>query len=132
MLRKTLTASLLAAAALAPAAAQAADGSAAHTARLGGQPTMFQLDAHHATLEFAADRLPRTATGAVDARVQFSGGQRVAALKPVGRHGTDIRYRATVTSTANLRVGAKYTVRIKLAGSPVVTRLVKLHAPKGY
>ena len=132
MLRKTLTASLLAAAALTPAAAQAADGSAAHTARLGGQPTMFQVDAHHATLEFAADRLPRTATGAVDARMQFAGGQRVSALKPVGRHGTDIRYRATVTSTYDLRVGAKYTVRIRLAASPAVSRLVKLHAPKGY
>jgi hypothetical protein len=93
---------------------------------------MFQVDAHHATLEFAADRLPRTATGAVDARMQFAGGQRVSALKPVGRHGTDIRYRATVTSTSDLRVGAKYTVRIRLAGAPVVSRLVKLHAPKGY
>jgi len=93
---------------------------------------MFQVDAHHATLEFAADRLPRTATGAVDARVQFAGGQRVSALKPVGRHGTDIRYRATVTSTSDLRVGAKYTVRIRLAGAPAVSRLVKLHAPKGY
>ena len=60
------------------------------------------------------------------------GGQRVSALKPVGRHGADIRYRATVTSTSDLRVGAKYTVRIALAGSPAVTRLVKLHAPKGY
>jgi hypothetical protein len=132
MLRKTLTASLLAAAALAPAAAQAADGSAVHHARLGGQPTMSSVDAHHATLEFAADRLPRTATGAVDARVLFAGGQRVSALKPVGRHGTDIRYRATVTSTSGLRIGAKYTVRIALADSPAVTRLVKLHAPKGY
>ena len=132
MLRTTLTASLLAAAALAPAAAHAADAPAAHHARLGGQPTMFQVYAHHATLEFAAARLPRTATGAVDARVRFAGGQRVSALKPVGRHGTDIRYRATVTSTSDLRAGAKYTVRIALAGSPAVTRLVTLHAPAGY
>jgi hypothetical protein len=127
MLRKTLTASLLAAAALAPAAAQAADGSAAHTPRLGGQPTMFQVDAHHATLEFASDRLPRTAKGAVDARVRFAGGQRVSALKVAGRHGYDIRYTATVTSRTALRAGAKYTVRFRLADSAPVVRLVKLH-----
>ena len=74
----------------------------------------------------------RASTAPVDARVVFAGGQRVSALKPVGRHGSDIRYRATVTSTSDLRVGAKYTVRIRLAGSPAVSRLVKLHAPKGY
>jgi hypothetical protein len=124
MLRKTIAASLLAAAALAPAAAHA---SGAH---LGGQPAMRLVDAHHATLELAADRLPRTAKGAVDARVQFAGGQRVSALKPAGRHGYDVRYTATVTSRSNLRVGAKYTVRIRLAGSAPVVRLVKLHAAR--
>jgi hypothetical protein len=31
-----------------------------------------------------------------------------------------------VTFRSDLRVGAKYTVRIKLPGSPQVTRLVKL------
>ena len=122
MLRKiSLLASVLAVVALAPAAAHAAG------AKLGGQPTMHAIDAHHATLEFAADKLPRTKSGAVDARVQFAGGQRVSALKPVGRHGYDIRYQATVTSTTALRVDAKYTVRIKLPGSPTVVRLVKLH-----
>jgi hypothetical protein len=122
MLPKTITASLLAAAALAPATANASG------AQLGGQPTMRAIDAHHATLEFAADRLPRTASGAVEARVQFAGGQRVSALKPVGRHGSDVRYTATVTSRSDLRVGAKYTVRITLPGSAQVIRLVKLHA----
>ena len=122
MLRKiSLLASVLAVVALAPAAAHAAG------AKLGGQPTMHAIDAHHATLEFAADKLPRTKSGAVDARVQFAGGQRVSALKPVGRHGYDVRYRATVTSKTALRVDAKYTVRIKLPGSPTVVRLVKLH-----
>ena len=122
MLRKTsLLASLLAVAAMAPAAAHAAG------AQLGGQPTMHAIDAHHATLEFAADKLPRTKSGAVDARVQFAGGQRVSGLKPVGRHGYDVRYQATVTSTAPFRINAKYTVRIKLPGSPTVVRLAKLH-----
>jgi len=55
MLRKTsLLASALAVAALAPAAAHAAG------AKLGGQPTMHATDAHYATLEFGADKLPRT------------------------------------------------------------------------
>ena len=122
MLRKiSLLASVLAVAAMAPAAAHAAG------AQLGGQPTMHAIDAHHATLEFAADKLPRTKTGAVDARVQFAGGQRVSGLKPVGRHGYDVRYQATVTSTAPFRINAKYTVRIKLPGSPTVVRLAKLH-----
>jgi hypothetical protein len=122
MLRKTtLTAALLAVAALAPAAAQASG------ATLGGQPTMRAIDSHHAKLEFAADRLPRTKSGAVEATIRFAGGQRVGALKVAGRHGDDVRYTATVTSRSNLRVGAKYTVRIKLPGSPQVTRLVKLH-----
>jgi len=122
MLRKTsLLASVLAVAAMAPAAAHAAG------AQLGGQPTMHAIDAHHATLEFAADKLPRTKSGAVDARVQFAGGQRVSGLKPVGRHGYDVRYQATVTSTAPFRINAKYTVRIKLPGSPTVVRLAKLH-----
>jgi hypothetical protein len=122
MLRKTsLLAAVLAVAALAPVAAHAAG------AQLGGQPTMHAIDAHHATLEFAADKLPRTKRGAVDARVQFAGGQRVSGLKPVGRHGYDVRYQAAVTSTSPLRIDAKYTVRIKLPGSATVTRLVKLH-----
>ena len=130
MLRKTtLTASLLAVAALAPAAAHAAGD---HGLRLGGQPTLHAIDAHHATLEFASDRLPRTAKGAVDAHVRFAGAQRISGLKAVGTHGDDIRYQATVTSTPVLRIGAKYTVRIKLAESATVTRLVKLHAPSGY
>ena len=126
MLRRTaLTTALLATAALAPAAAHATFG---HGARLGGQPTMVQVDAHHATLEFASDRLPRTAGGAVDARIRFAGGQRVSGLTPVGRHGYDVRYQAKVTSQSALRAGAKYTVRISLPGSATVTRLVTLHA----
>jgi hypothetical protein len=68
MTRKTLTltASLLTAAALAPAAAGA-------DVQLGGAPTLRQVDAHHATLRFASDRLPRTPAGRIAARVVFSG-----------------------------------------------------------
>ena len=112
---KTLTASLLAAAALVPATAQAAG------AHLGGQPTMRAVDAHHATLKVTANRTPR---------VHFAGGQRVSALKATGKHGRDTVYTATVSSRSNLRVGAKYTVTIRLPGAESVKRLVTLHAAR--
>jgi hypothetical protein len=114
-----LTASLLAAAALVPATA-----GAAHL-DLGGQPTLRQVDATHAQLRFAADRLPRRANGAVDARVSIAG-QRVGTIRPTGRHGGDVVYGARVTAPAGLRAGAKYTVRIRLAGGRAIVRLVKL------
>jgi hypothetical protein len=125
MVRTTVTASLLAAAALAPAAAHAAGGPVEH-ARLCGQPTMIRIDAHRARLELASDRLPRTASGAVDAGIRFAGGRRVSALKVAGRHGGDTRYTATVTSRTALRTAAKYTVRPRRVG----VRLVKLHPAK--
>jgi hypothetical protein len=112
---KTLTASLLAAAALVPATANAAG------AHLGGQPTMRAVDAHHATLQVTANRTPH---------VRFAGGQRVAALKATGRHGRDTVYTATVSSRSALRVGAKYTVSIRLSGAQPVKRLVTLHAAR--
>ncbi len=40
------------------------------------------------------------------------------------RHGDDYEYSARVTSTSDLRVGAKYRVRFADEG---ITRLVKLH-----
>jgi hypothetical protein len=117
--RTALAASLLAAA-LAPAAASAAP------VHLGGQPTLRQVDAHHAQLRFAADRLPRGAGGAVAARVRIAG-QRVGALHATGRHGRDVVYSARVTAPASLRAGAKYTVRIEVPGQAALVRLVKLH-----
>jgi hypothetical protein len=118
--RTALAASLLAAAALAPAAASAAP------VDLGGQPTLRQVDAHHAQLRFAADRLPRGAAGAVAARVRIAG-QRVGALHVTGRHGRDVVYSARVTAPAGLRAGAKYTVRIEVRGQGAIVRLVELH-----
>lgn len=111
----------VAAAALAPAAAGAADPT------LGGAPQLRLIDSHHATLTFAADRLPRKPSGAIDARIRFNGGQRVSSLKPTGRHGQDVVYSAKVTSKRALRVGVKYTVAIKLADETSVVRKLKLH-----
>ncbi len=112
-----LTASALAAVALLPTAADA---------KLGGQPELSVVNSHHATLEFAADKLPRNADGTYDAKIVFAGGKQVGRLKAVGRHGDDIRYAATVTSKRAFRVNTKYTVRIKLADENTVKRLVKL------
>jgi hypothetical protein len=121
-----LTATALTLTALAPAAALAAG---VHSnPQLGGNPQMRLVDDHHATLNFASDRLPRTAAGKVDAKITFVNGARVSALKPVGTHGNDIRYTATVSSSKPLRLHAKYTVTFRLGDSKSVKRFVKLFA----
>ena len=113
--------------ALAPAAAL---GAGVHSnPKLGGQPQMRLIDSHHATLEFASDRLPRTASGKVDAGIVFVNGAKVTGVKPVGTHGSDIRYQARVTSTKALREHAKYTVKFRLGDSKPVQRFVKLFLP---
>jgi hypothetical protein len=116
----TLAASLVAAAALAaPAAALAGD------VHLGGAPTARMTDAHHATVRFASDRLPRTAKGKLDARVFFSG-ERATHLKAVGHHGRDVVYTARVSTDRTLRAGTKYTVKFKIADQDQIVRKVKL------
>jgi hypothetical protein len=113
--------------ALVPAAAL---GAGVHpNPKLGGQPQMRQVDSHHAIIHFAADRLPRTAYGKVDATITFVNGAKVSGLKPVGTHGDDIKYEARVSSTKPLRVHAQYTVRFRLGDSSPVKRLVKLYLP---
>ena len=122
-----ITTALLAVSALVPAAALGA-GVHSHP-KLGGQPQMSLVDSHHATLKFASDRLPRTAAGKVDAKITFVNGAKVTDIKPVGTHGSDIKYQARVSSTKALREHAKYTVRFRLGDSGTVQRLVKLYLP---
>jgi hypothetical protein len=122
-----ITTALLIASALVPAAALGA-GVHSHP-KLGGQPQMSIVDSHHATLKFASDRLPRAADGKVDAKITFVNGAKVTAIKPVGTHGSDIKYQARVSSTKALREHAKYTVRFRLGDSSSVQRLVKLYLP---
>ena len=112
---KTLTASALALAALAPAVASAAG------VELRSAPQMRLVDANHATLSFTTDeQLPRKADGTRRIRIRFaSDNQKVTSVVARGRHGDDYRYSARVTSTSELRVGAKYTVRF---GDENVTR----------
>lgn len=117
---KTITASALAIAALAPMTASAAG------VQLRSAPSMRLVDAHTANLSFSTDeRLTRKADGTYRIRIVFaSGKQKVSYVKASGRYGYDYKYRARVTSTSKLRVGAKYTVRF---GDARITRLVKLH-----
>jgi hypothetical protein len=117
---KTVTASALAVATLVPAVASAAG------LELRGAPTMRSIDANHATLSFTTDdRLPRNADGTRSIRIRFaSGKQTVSSVVARGRHGDEYRYSARVTSTSDLRVGAKYTVTFGDDGD--VTRKVKL------
>jgi hypothetical protein len=113
--------------ALVPAAALGA-GVHSHP-KLGGQPQMRLVDSHHAIIHFAADRLPRTASGKLDAKITFVNGAKVTGLKPVGTHGDDIKYEARVSAGKPLRVHAQYTVRFRLGDSSPVKRLVKLYLP---
>jgi hypothetical protein len=113
---------------LVTAAVALAPGSA-HAPALGGQPELAKLDAHRATLTFAADKLPHRADGSYDAKITFAGGQRVGTLSYTGkRHGTDPIYRAKVTSRRAWRVGTKYTARFELAGGKSQKLLLKLRA----
>jgi hypothetical protein len=124
---KTAITTTLLLSALAPAAALGA-GVHSHP-KLGGQPQMRLVDSHHATLNFASDRLPRTAAGKVDAKITLVNGAKVTDIKPVGTHGNDIKYQARVSSTKELRTHAKYTVKLRLGDSGTVRRLVKLWLP---
>jgi hypothetical protein len=121
-----LTATALTLTALAPAAALATGVHA--KPQLAGNPQMRLIDNHHATLNFAADRIGRTAAGKVDAKITFVNGARVTNLKPVGTHGTDIRYTARVSSQHTLKLHQKYTVKFRLGDAKTVSRFVKLFA----
>jgi hypothetical protein len=113
--------------ALSPATAMAAGTHA--QPQLGGSPQMRLVDSHHATLNFASDRLAKNAYGGLDAKITFVNGARVSGLKAVGTHGSDIRYAATVTSSTPLQLHKKYTVRFRLGHGKTVERLVKVFNP---
>ena len=89
---------------------------------------MRVVDDNHATLNFASDRLPRTAAGKVDAKIVFVNGARVTDIKPVGTHGNDIKYSARVSSQRPLKLHQKYTVKFRLGDAKTVSRFVKLFA----
>jgi hypothetical protein len=123
--RIRLVATALAVSALAPAAALAT-GAHSHPI-LRGSPQMHVVDAHHATLKFASNRLPRTATGKVDAKITYADGSRVSDLHPRGTHGEDIVYTARITLRRTIQDHQKFTVRFRLGDSPTVERTVTLY-----
>jgi hypothetical protein len=97
--------------------------------KLGGSPQMRLVDSHHATLNFASDRLAKNAYGSLDAKITFVNGARVSGLKAVGTHGSDIKYSATVTSSKPITLHKKYTVKFRLGSAKAVERLVKVFNP---
>jgi hypothetical protein len=97
--------------------------------QLGGSPQMRLVDSHHATLNFASDRLAKNAYGSLDAKITFINGARVSGLKAVGTHGSDIRYAATVTSSKPIVLHRKYTVKFRLGSAKAVERFVKVFNP---
>jgi hypothetical protein len=123
-LPRIAAAAALAVTTLAPATALAT-GVQTHP-KLGGSPQMRLVDAHHANLQFTSDRLPRTASGTVDAKISFVAGLRVSNLRPTGTHGSDIVYTARVSSTKRLVDHQKFQVRFRLGDSKAVQRTVKL------
>jgi hypothetical protein len=112
----TLTASLLAIAALAPAAASAAE--------LAGAPQLRVVDGNRVQLKFAVDEKLPVKAGKVTTKITIDG-KAVKRLTRSGRHGRDFVYTARVAA-GGLEVGSKYTVRFHLPGGTVV-RQVKVH-----
>ncbi|HEV7806067.1 MAG TPA: hypothetical protein VGO80_09625 [Solirubrobacteraceae bacterium] len=94
---------------------------------LKSSPQMRVIDAHHAKLHFAADRLPRTATGRVDAKITYADGSRVSNLKPSGTHGKDIVYTARISLRRTITDHQKFSVLFRLGDSRTVKRIVTLY-----
>lgn len=121
----TVLAGLLAAATVVPAVA-GAEGS---SHRLGGAPRMVLADAHHATIRFATDRLPKKSGGGYRATIRFAAGTdaRVTTIKATGWHGDDVVYAAKVTARDALKAGTKYRVTFTLAGAEPQRVFVKAY-----
>jgi hypothetical protein len=103
--------------------AAAAALATAHHPELRGAPQLKLSDAHHATLTFAADPIPRNGSR-LDAKLTFPNGH-VGRLRRTGTHGGDAVYSTRVSSSRALQAGRKYTVTFRLGDSKPVRRLVK-------
>lgn len=118
-------AGILATATVVPTVAGADDA----THRLGGSPRMVLSDAHHATIKFATDSLPKKSGGGYRATIKFAKGTdaRVTTIKATGRHGDDVVYSAKVTARDELQAGKKYRVTFTLAGGTPQRVFVKAY-----
>jgi len=112
-----LTASALAAGALIPAAAMAAD------IDLVGKPTLDQASAHQATVAFQTDKpLPRGKGGIIAGRVAFKG--KLFTIKTSSQQ--DNRYLSIVRSERRLERGQRYGVRIYVDSRAAFLRTLTL------
>ena len=115
----TLTASLVTAAALAPAVALAGSGDT----ELRGAPQLHQAGANTVQVAFTNDDKVRKG------RVVVAGHGTATKVKADGRHGDDFRYVARVKVRKAMEVGRKYEVRIAVNGDETpAERLVVLRA----
>ena len=126
MPRITLAAAAVVVASAVTATAAPAAGVHSHPI-LSGSPQMIMVDAHHATLRFAAERIARTARGAVDATITLADGSRAYGTKPIGTHAGDIVYATSVASRYVLKNHEDLRVRFRLGESKTVHRKVKLY-----
>ena len=126
MARITLAAAAVVVASAVTAATAPAAGVHSHPI-LRGSPQMVLVDAHHATLRFAAERIARTAKGAVDTKITLADGSRTYATKPIGKHAGDIVYATSVASKYVLKNHEVLRVWFRLGGSKTVHRQVKLY-----
>jgi hypothetical protein len=106
--------------------ALALPASASADVPIHGAISMRLVNTHHATIEFASPVLPHKADGSIHARYVLAPGKRASAIKKVGMHGTDTRYRARLTSKSRWRVNVRYTVRLKIAGQKDIVQKIKL------
>jgi hypothetical protein len=112
-----LTASALAAGALLPAAALAADIS------LDERPTLIPQSKHRATVTFSTDKpLPRRDGGGIKATVRFDGGS-----YSVGTSDQeDFTYFSWVKTKKTLKPGQAYKVRIAIDGEEPIVRTLRV------
>lgn len=112
-----LTASFLAAGALVPAAALAAD------IKLDERPTLTVQAKRQATVTFSTDKpLPRRDGGGIKGSVRFAGGQ-----YSIGTSDQDdFTYFSWVKTKKNLKPGQAFKVRIAIDGQDPIVRTVRV------
>ncbi len=112
-----LTASALAAGALVPAAAMAAD------IKLDERPYITAQSKHNATVTFSTDEpLPRRDGGGIKGTVRFDGGS-----YSIGTSDQeDFTYFSWVKTKKALKSGQSYKVRISIDGQDPIVRTVRV------
>ena len=112
-----LAASALAAAAIVPAAALAAD------IELDGAVSLTKASTHQANVVFQTESaLPRGNGGIIDGSVRFDGGK--FSIRTSSHE--DNRYISTVKTSKDLAAGKRYAVRIVVDGETIAVKNLRL------